>query len=174
MIGFRYLIGAALYVLAATVFSTGSLTAQEVQRNARPGSSFPISQSAFVPAGAEILFVSGHVPPLVNEEAPRASIEAYGDITTQTVGVLNQLDQAMQSQGWKLADAIMMRVYLTPDPSNDGRMDFQGFMKGYSQFFGTEAQPNKPARVVMQVGALANPGWLVEIEVQAARMPGQD
>jgi enamine deaminase RidA (YjgF/YER057c/UK114 family) len=46
-------------------------------------------------------------------------------------------------------------------------MDFAGFMKGYTQYFGTKDQPNKPARSAMQVAALALPGALVEIEVVA-------
>ena len=37
----------------------------------------------------------------------------------------------------------------------------------YLQFFGTAGQPNKPARVTVQVAALAGPGMLREIEVQA-------
>ncbi len=52
-------------------------------------------------------------------------------------------------------------------------MDFRGFMQGYSEFFGTEEQPNLPARSVMEVAALVNPGWLVEIEVVAVRQAGQ-
>jgi enamine deaminase RidA (YjgF/YER057c/UK114 family) len=45
-------------------------------------------------------------------------------------------------------------------------MDFKGFMDGYTQFFGGD-QPNLPARSVVGVAALANPGFLVEIEVIA-------
>jgi enamine deaminase RidA (YjgF/YER057c/UK114 family) len=48
-------------------------------------------------------------------------------------------------------------------------MDFAGFMSGYTQFFGTKDQPNKPARSAMQVAALAAPGALVEIEVIAVK-----
>jgi enamine deaminase RidA (YjgF/YER057c/UK114 family) len=59
-----------------------------------------------------------------------------------------------------------MHVYLGGDPAT-GKMDFAGFMKGYSQYFGTKDQPNKPARSAMQVAALALPGALVEIEVVA-------
>jgi enamine deaminase RidA (YjgF/YER057c/UK114 family) len=62
-----------------------------------------------------------------------------------------------------------MQVFLVGDPKLDGRMDFAGFMQGYSRFFGTAAQPNLPARSTMQVAALANPGFLVEIEVTAVR-----
>ena len=46
--------------------------------------------------------------------------------------------------------------------------NIKGFMEGYTQFFGG-AQPNLPARAVMQVAGLNSPGWLVEIEVVAAK-----
>jgi enamine deaminase RidA (YjgF/YER057c/UK114 family) len=48
-------------------------------------------------------------------------------------------------------------------------MDFDGFMKGYTKFFGTKEQPNLPTRSVIQVAGLANPVWLIEIEVTAIR-----
>jgi enamine deaminase RidA (YjgF/YER057c/UK114 family) len=48
-------------------------------------------------------------------------------------------------------------------------MDFTGFMEGYSMYFGTAEQPNLPARSTMQVAALVNPAYLVEIEVTAVR-----
>ena len=41
-------------------------------------------------------------------------------------------------------------------------------MSAYREFFGTAAQPNRPARSTMQVAGLVDPGWLVEIEVTAA------
>ena len=63
----------------------------------------------------------------------------------------------------------MMHVYLAGDPANGGKMDFKGFMAGYTQFFGTKDQPNKPARSAMQVAALAAPTSLVEIEVIAVK-----
>lgn len=59
-------------------------------------------------------------------------------------------------------------IYLVADPAKDGKMDFEGFMKGYTQFFGTKEQPNLPARSAMQVAGLVLPEWLVEIEVVAA------
>jgi enamine deaminase RidA (YjgF/YER057c/UK114 family) len=51
----------------------------------------------------------------------------------------------------------------------DGRMDFGGFMRSYSKYFGTEAQPNKPARSAFQIAGLARPGVYIEIEVVIAR-----
>jgi enamine deaminase RidA (YjgF/YER057c/UK114 family) len=47
-------------------------------------------------------------------------------------------------------------------------MDFKAFMEGYTQFFGG-SQPNLPARSVVGIAALANPGFLVEIEVVAVK-----
>jgi hypothetical protein len=41
-------------------------------------------------------------------------------------------------------------------------------MEAYTQYFGG-SQPNLPARAVVQVAGLSNPGWLVEIEVVAAK-----
>ena len=61
-----------------------------------------------------------------------------------------------------------MTVYLVGDPAKGGRMDFDGFMAAYTQFFGTKEQPNLPARSTVQVAGLVAPGMLVEIEVQLA------
>ncbi len=41
--------------------------------------------------------------------------------------------------------------------------------EGYTQFFGTAAQPRLPVRSAFQIAALGNPGWLIEIEVTAVR-----
>lgn len=46
-------------------------------------------------------------------------------------------------------------------------------MQGYTQFFGTKAQPNRSVRSAMQVAALANPAFLVEIEATAVRPWGR-
>ena len=62
-----------------------------------------------------------------------------------------------------------MHVYLAGDPAKGGKMDFAGFMAGYTQFFGTKEPPNLPARSAMQVAALAAPTALVEIEVVAVK-----
>ena len=44
-------------------------------------------------------------------------------------------------------------------------------MDGYTPFFGTEEQPDLPVRSVFEVAGLADPTWLVEIEVVALRPP---
>ena len=68
-----------------------------------------------------------------------------------------------------MGDVIKMQAFLVGDPEMDGKMDFAGFMRGYTQFFGTDEQPNLPSRSALQVAGLANPNYLVEIEVTAVR-----
>jgi enamine deaminase RidA (YjgF/YER057c/UK114 family) len=51
-------------------------------------------------------------------------------------------------------------------------MDFQGFMQGYGQFFGTPNEADLPVRTVVEVAGLAHPEWLVAIEITAVRPGG--
>ena len=70
-----------------------------------------------------------------------------------------------------MKDVVKMQVFLVGDPALGGKMDFAGLMESYRQFFGSADQPNLPSRSAMKVAGLANPGWLVEIEVTAVRPP---
>lgn len=157
-------------VASVLVLSTSVVTAQEIVRNPIPGSDFPIAQSVLVPANAEILYVSGQVPPVVDENADRNSRAAFGDTETQTVGVFERIESALEAAGWSMDDVVKMQVFLVADPEMDGELDFDGFMTGYRQFFSAERN-NLPARSAMEIAALVNPGWLVEVEVMAARIP---
>jgi enamine deaminase RidA (YjgF/YER057c/UK114 family) len=71
--------------------------------------------------------------------------------------------------GLGMKDVVKMTVFMAGDPTKDNKMNFPGLMAGYTKFFGTPDQPNKPARSAVQVAALAAPGALVEIEVIAAK-----
>lgn len=64
---------------------------------------------------------------------------------------------------------VKLTVFLVGDPKLGGKLDFKGFSEAYGQFFGTADQPNKVARSVVQVSALANPAFLVEIEATAVK-----
>ena len=147
----------------------GAATAEEVIRHRTPGSNFPIAAAVEVPAGKTIVFVSGMVPRVTNDQAPRNSIASFGDTKTQTVSVLQAIGEALGRLNLTMKDVVKMQAFLVPDPAKDNRMDFAGFMEGYTQFFGTAEQPNLPSRSVMAVAGLVNPGWLVEIEVTAVR-----
>jgi enamine deaminase RidA (YjgF/YER057c/UK114 family) len=130
-----------------------------------------IASAVFVPAGSDTLYVSGMTPPVVDPAAPKGTKASYGDTKTQTMGVLARLSDALKEKGMTFGDAVMMRVYLVGDPDLGGKMDFAGMMAAYTTMFGTADQPNKPARVTMQVASLVGPGQLVEIELQAAKKP---
>ena len=84
----------------------------------------------------------------------------------QTIGVLGKIKGILEGLGLGMGDVVKMQVFLVHDAR--APMDFKAFMEGYTQFFGGN-QPNLPARSVVGVAALANPGFLVEIEVIAAR-----
>jgi enamine deaminase RidA (YjgF/YER057c/UK114 family) len=140
--------------------------AAEVVRHPIPNSTFPIAQSVEVKGSVTTFYVSGQVPPAVNKDADPSSAAAYGDTKTQTVGVLNRIKDILTGLGLSMADVVKMQVFLVHSPS--APMDFKAFMEGYTQFFGG-SQPNLPARAVVGVASLANPGFLVEIEVMAVK-----
>ena len=156
-----------VFALAVLIAFAGTAAAEVVRHKTNPDS--PILIGATVKPGAALHFLSGQVPPVVDQQAPRDSIQAYGDTKTQTIGVLNRIRVALEGMGLGMGDVVKMTVFLVGDPANGGKMDFKGFSEGYAQFFGTAGQPNVVARSTMQVAALVSPGWLVEIEVIAAK-----
>jgi cytochrome c553/enamine deaminase RidA (YjgF/YER057c/UK114 family) len=164
--GLRGALPAVALAAAAT-----SAPAQDVTRYPLPGgSTFPIAQAVSVPAGTELLFHSGLLPAPADPDAERGTRAYYGDTYAQTMSVLRRFEASLEEKGLDLGSIIKMNVFLVGDPEMDGKMDFAGFMRAYSQFFGTEEQPHLPARAAVQVAGLAG-GALVEIEVIAARPP---
>ncbi len=155
--------------LAATVMAAGNAFAAEVVRHKIPNSNFPIARAVEVPADKTTVYLSGAVPSVIDEKADKATVAAYGDTKAQTESVLKSIDKTLNELGLKMGDVIKMTVFLVGDPGKGGKMDFAGFMEGYTQFFGTAAQPNLPTRSVVEVAGLASPGFLVEIEVTAVR-----
>jgi len=103
---------------------------------------------------------------VVDRNADPNTVQAYGDLTTQTVGVLARIKGVLEGLGLSMGDVVKMQVFLVH--VRDAPLDFKAFMAGYTQFFGGD-QPNLPARSVVGVAALANPGFLVEIEVIAVK-----
>jgi enamine deaminase RidA (YjgF/YER057c/UK114 family) len=155
--------------LAFALALTAAASAQDVIRHRTPGSNFPIAAAVEIPAGKTTVYLSGMVPRVTNEGAPKNTIASFGDTKAQTVSVLQTIDAALKRLNLTMKDVVKMQVFLVADPAKENRMDFTGFMEGYTQFFGTPEQPNLPSRSVMAVAGLVNPGWLVEIEVTAVR-----
>jgi enamine deaminase RidA (YjgF/YER057c/UK114 family) len=150
--------------LAVALIGCLTASAQRIKRIPLPASQNPsgadLPISAAVWAG-DTLYVSGWLDP---------DIKSHSDTTSQTVSLLKDVQTFLRAQNLTLGDVVMMHVYLGGDPAKDGKMDVAGMMAGYTQFFGTKDQPNKPARttvqVVLPVGAR---GGLVEIDFVVVR-----
>ncbi len=150
------------------VAGAASAADAEIQRYPIPNSTFPIARAVEVPASKTLVFHSGQTPDPSKADAAKFSPEYWGDTKAQTVSVLAKTKASLESLKLGMADVVKMSVYLVAPPGATA-MDFAGFMEGYTQFFGTKDQPVLPARTTVQVGGLAAPGMLVEIEVVVAR-----
>ena len=159
-------------MMIASLMALGLSTPALAEGVTRVGSDrSPIATAVTVPAGAKTLYISGQLAAVADPAAPAGTKAAYGDTKTQSLSVLKKIDDVLKAHGMTGADVVNMHVYLLGDPDLGGKMDFAGMMAAYTQFYGTAEQPNKPSRATVQVAALAGPGYLVEIEVIAAKMP---
>ena len=133
-----------------------------------------ILQGVRVPAGSDMLYLSGQLASTVDPAKASASAASltmadYGDTKTQTVSTLTKIKGILAAQGYAMSDIIKMTVFVAGDPKLGGKMDFAGMNDGFKMFFGTADNPNTVARSTIQVAALAGPNFLVEIEVTAAK-----
>lgn len=158
-------------LLAATLLFAGACaSAGDITRYPLPNNStFPIAQAVETSADTTIIYHSGTVPGPANPDAERFSVEYWGDTEAQALSVFGRMESSFEKLGVGFGDVIKMTVFLVGDPALEGRMDFSGFMRAYTQYFGTDDQPNLPARSAVQVAGLAAPGMLVEVEVILAR-----
>tara|TARA_B110000503_G_scaffold14943_2_gene20691 strand:+ start:112079 stop:112780 length:702 start_codon:yes stop_codon:yes gene_type:complete len=115
-----------------------------------------------VPAGAESLYLSG-------SGASPLEDGSWGEMEQQVVDTFESFKETLESQGWSMSDIVQVRAFAVSDEF--GYLDFDGFNRGYRKFFGTEENPLKPVRTFVEIHGLVVPGWLVEIEIRAARMP---
>lgn len=140
----------------------------DVTRYPLPGSDFPIAQAVEVAAGTTLVFHSGMTPRPANPDAEQYSADFWGDTEAQAMSVFARLEESLKAKNLGFGDVVKMQAYLVAPPGADA-MDFDGFMTAYRNYFGSEDQPNLPARSTFQVAGLAAPGMLVEIEVVLAR-----
>jgi enamine deaminase RidA (YjgF/YER057c/UK114 family) len=126
----------------------------------------PWSESVEVPAGWPLLFVSGQVPPAIDARGPVEARATYGDMETQTRGVLQRLKAKLENAGYTMQDIVKLTGYLVGEERFGGRPDLEGFGRAYREFF---ASDTLPARTRVEVVRLMNPAWLVEIEAVAAK-----
>jgi enamine deaminase RidA (YjgF/YER057c/UK114 family) len=148
---------ASIIVVAFAGFGA-TVIAQEITRY-NEGNYFYTSIT--IPPGAETMYLSGSgARPLADG--------SWGDMKQQTVNTFERFKQTLEEQGWSIGDIVQVRAFAVA--GEDG-LDFAGFNEGYAQFFGTAENPNKPVRSFVEIADLVVEGWLVEIEIRAARMP---
>ena len=118
----------------------------------------------------DTFYLSGQLSdPLTPADKAKGTAAVYpADTKAQAASVFSKIQKLLQAQGLDMKDVVKMTVFLGPDPKT-GKLDFAGMQSEYVKYFGTEAQPNKPARSAFQVAALAAPWALLEIEVIAVR-----
>lgn len=151
-------------LLAVALIGSVTASAQGVKRIPLPPSQNPSNRvlpiAAAVWAG-NTLYVSGWLDP---------NMKADTDTKSQTVGILTDIQKLLESQKLAMGDVVSMHVYLGTNPATGGKPDFDGMMAGYTQFFGTQDQPNIPSRTTLQVVLPAGArGALVEIDLIAVR-----
>jgi enamine deaminase RidA (YjgF/YER057c/UK114 family) len=149
--------GRHLAALAMTMLFSVTASAQAIKQIPLPpsqnptGADLPVSGATWA---GNTLYVSGWLDP---------DMKADTDTKSQTVGILKDMQKLLESQKLTMGNVAMVRVYL-------GKPDFAGLTAGYTQFFGTKDQPNKPARTTLQVVLpAASRGALVEIDMVAVR-----
>jgi len=163
------LVRLALLSLPLLLCTAAVAQAAEVKRHLDPAGKSSIARAVEVPADKTVIYLSGAVPGVSDPKAPKDSLQAYGDTRTQTLSVLAQIDKQLKSLGLTMGDVVKMQAFLVGGPETGGKMDSEGYRAAYAEYFGTQAQPNLPARSTLQIAGLANPAFRVEIEVVAVR-----
>lgn len=79
------------------------------------------------------------------------------DPYAQTKFIYQKIEKVLQQAGAEMKDVVKVRMFVT-DISK-----WQEYGRGHSEFFKTI----KPCNIMVQVSALIDPGYLVEIEVTA-------
>ena len=127
-----------------------------------------ISSAVAVPAGRAQYWVSGTVPPEIDENAE--GVAAYGDMSTQARGVFERIQTQLGEVGLGLEDVIYLRVYLVAE---EGEVDYSSFFDVYDEFFNNEENSVKVGRSTVAVAGLVLPGWLIEIDALAIFPEGE-
>jgi len=138
---------------------------KELKRFDRPDAA--ILRGVEIPHGASFFFSSGLVAPVANDEADPNSRERYGDTYTQSVGILNRIDELLTEANLTMKDLVYLRVYLVPDKELNNEVDWSAWFKAYGEFFDNAENPTKVARTTIAIHSLANPNLLIEIEAVA-------
>ena len=112
----------------------------------------PYSHTAVVPAGTELIFISGQVGMRADGSLPAAFAE-QAEVTFQNVAA------CLAAHGLGVEAVVKLGVYLLPG------QDFQALRAALERCFGG----HRPTSTTVYVPQLAIPKFLVEVEAVAVR-----
>jgi reactive intermediate/imine deaminase len=128
------------------------MTKQAVKAQGVSAPAAPYSQALAVEA-SRVLHISGQVP--VDQAG---NLVGRGDVEAQTERVFQNIRAICAAAGGSLDNIVFLRIYLT-----DMR-----FRPAITKVRNELLKPPYPCATMVQIDALADENWLVEIEAEAA------
>jgi len=110
------------------------------------------SHAIEVPAGARMLFISGTVGVKPDGSVPP-------EFPAQVETVMQNLTEILKASGMDWSDVVKFQGFLT------GPADLTTFAEVRQKYFAAQ----KPAMTVVWVSGLADPRWMVEVDLVAAK-----
>lgn len=113
----------------------------------------PFSQAMFVPAGKQLLFISGMTP-----RNKAGEVVGINDMEAQTRQVCENLQAVVEAAGGSLTDIVRIDVFVTELEEASSVHTVR------REFFGEHS----PTSIMVQVAGFFSPEYLIEINAIAA------
>jgi 2-aminomuconate deaminase len=136
-------------------------TSRKVEGRVIEGKAQPRGKYPHVKSAGDFLIVSGTSARRPNNTIAGAEVDEFGttnlDIRVQTMAVIENVRDILESVGARLEDVVEVTTYLV------NMNDFAGYNEVYGKYFGHDG----PARTTVAVHQLPHPHLLIEIRVMA-------